>query len=220
MEYFKLNIKFVVSYIQSIEPNFTQYYKSSENAEDSHLVNPDSAMANAFYEILDTMYIITGSYSRLNGFFNDNTAMIKKYLNIDFEKNVKRYYQMHIFQEFMSCGGFEAVEELIKTKLSTSTTVIPFLFLKSLCSLYHSMGNQISYNDKEPWLKNLVEITKNNIQKLTDKDLKDLNKSHVTQLLETIRQLFANSEEEKEVDQWALETEVDFCHKMILCPFF
>ena len=127
---------------------------------------------------------------------------------------------MHIFQEFMSCGGFEAVEELIKTKLSTSTIVIPFLFLKSLCSLYHSMGNQISYNDKEPWLKNLVEITKNNIQKLTDKDLKDLNKSHVTQLLETIRQLFANSEEEKEVDQWALETEVDFCHKMILCPFF
>ena len=94
------------------------------------------------------MYIISGSYSRLSGFLNDNTALIKKYLNIDFEKNVKRYYQMHIFQEFMGCGGFEAIEELIKIKLPATKNVIPFLFLKSLCSLYFSMGNQISYNDK------------------------------------------------------------------------
>ena len=69
-------------------------------------------------------------------------------------------------------------------------------------------------------MRSLVEITKNNIQRLTDKDLKDLNKSHVTELLDTIRLLFANTEEEKDIDQWALETEVDFCHKMILCPYF
>ena len=55
-------------------------------------------MANAFYEILDTLYIICGGYPRLNGFFAENAALLKKYLSIDFEKNVKKYYQMHIFQ--------------------------------------------------------------------------------------------------------------------------
>ena len=58
------------------------------------------------------------------------------------------------------------------------------------------MGNQISYNDKAPWLRSLVQIAKDNICKLTDKDLKDLNKAHVTELLDTLRQLFANSEQE------------------------
>lgn len=105
MAYFKLNIKLVVNYLKNIDPEFKQYYRSQEIQEESHLVNAHSALSNAFYEVLDTFYIISGCYSRLVGFFNDNTALIKKYLNIDFEKNVKRYYQMHIFQEFMGQGG-------------------------------------------------------------------------------------------------------------------
>lgn len=42
----------------------------------------------------------------------------------------------------------------------------------------------------------------------------------MTDLLETIRHLYQHTEEESAIDQWALETEVDFCHKLILCPFF
>ena len=46
---------------------------------------------------MDTSFIIAGGYSRLNSFY-DNAALIKQYLNIDFEKNVKKYYQLFIYQ--------------------------------------------------------------------------------------------------------------------------
>lgn len=61
------------------------------------------------------------------------------------------------------------------------------------------MGTQISYADKEPWLKQLVEITRKNLDKLKDKNIKDLNKAHVTDLLETIKLLFVHTEEEKNI---------------------
>jgi hypothetical protein len=45
---------------------------------------------------MDTLYTISGGYARLDGFFSKNAALLRKYLNIDFEKNVRRYYQMRI----------------------------------------------------------------------------------------------------------------------------
>lgn len=38
-----------------------------------------------------------------------------------------------------------------------------------------------------------MEIARANIAKLTDRDIKDLNKAHVTELLETIQLMFKNS---------------------------
>ncbi len=54
---------------------------------------------------MDTLYIISGSYVRLESFFSKNAALLRKYLNVDFEKNVKRYYQLKILEEVMSEEG-------------------------------------------------------------------------------------------------------------------
>ena len=63
-------------------------------------------------------------------------------------------------------------------------------------------------------------VTKNNIKKLKDKDIKYLLKNHVSELLEAIRILYIGSPKDKEVEEWTLETEIFFCQKMIQCPFF
>ena len=55
---------------------------------------------------MDTMYIITGNYSRLSIFFNDNTTLLRRFLKIDMDKNVKKSYQLFVIEEFMRKGGF------------------------------------------------------------------------------------------------------------------
>ena len=65
-----------------------------------------------------------------------------------------------------------------------------------------------------------IIVTKKNIKRLAEKDLKYINKNHITELLEAIRVLYANSSEEKTIEEWTLETEIRFCEKMIQCPFF
>lgn len=45
---------------------------------------------------MDTLYTITGGYVRLESFFAKNASVLRKCLNIDFEKNVRRYYQLRI----------------------------------------------------------------------------------------------------------------------------
>ena len=66
-------------------------------------------MANAFYETMDTLYIISGSYSRLECFFNKNASVIRNYLPVDFEKNAKRYYQLRILEKVMEEGVFDVI---------------------------------------------------------------------------------------------------------------
>ena len=52
------------------------------------------------------MYIISGSYSRFVSFFSDNEELLRQYLNIDQEKNVKKSYQLFIVDQFSKKGGF------------------------------------------------------------------------------------------------------------------
>lgn len=54
---------------------------------------------------MDTLYTISGSYARLDSFFSRNATLIRKYLNIDFEKNVKKCYQLKILEEVMKENG-------------------------------------------------------------------------------------------------------------------
>lgn len=68
--------------------------------------------------------------------------------------------------------------------------MIPFLFLKSLSSLYIGITNQVLYKDKKKYMDMLVDITKANLQKLDDKHIKDINKSHVVDLLETLKSAY------------------------------
>ena len=49
-------------------------------------------------------------------------------------------------------------------------------------------------------------VTKNNIKKLKDKDIKYLLKNHVSELLEAIRILYIGSPRDKEIEEWTLET--------------
>lgn len=114
-------------------------------------------MANAFYELMDTLYTVSGSYARLEGFFTKNVAHMRKYLNIDFEKQPKRYYQLRILEEVLKEEGFAVMEELISQKLRNSKCLIPFLFLKSLTALYHGLSNQVLYKDKKNFLDIIVE---------------------------------------------------------------
>lgn len=69
-------------------------------------MDPESAKVNSFYELMDTLYTISGGYVRLEGFFSKNSALLRKYMNIDFEKNVRRYYQLKILEEVMKEDGF------------------------------------------------------------------------------------------------------------------
>lgn len=73
--------------------------------------------------------------------------------------------------------------------------MIPFLFLKSLSSLYIGLGNQIQYKEKKKYLNLLVEATKSNQDKLDDKYLKDINKTHFVDLLETLKSAYENTDD-------------------------
>lgn len=106
---------------------------------------------------MDTLYTISGSYIRLETFFSKNAALLRKYLNIDFEKNVRRYYQLRILEEVMKEDGFVVIEELIDNKLAKSKEVIPFLFLKSLSALYVGLTNQVPYKDKKGYLNKIIQ---------------------------------------------------------------
>lgn len=119
-------------------------------------VDAESAKVNSFYELMDTLYTVSGSYTRLDGFFSKNVTQLRKFLNIDFEKQPKRYYQLKILEEVLNENGFAVMEELISQKLQNSKCVIPFLFLKSLTALYHGLSNQIQYKDKKKFLDILV----------------------------------------------------------------
>lgn len=152
MNYFCLNIQLTVDYLKNIDENFVQYYKGLEPGKDSFLVSPESAYYHSFYEVMDTMFIIAGGYSRLSTFFHDNAALLRKFLNVDIEKNVKRYYQLFVVEEFLRAGGFETFEELLKKKLKNTENIIPFLFLKSLAGLFMGVGSQLTKKEKEPWL--------------------------------------------------------------------
>lgn len=101
-----MNVKLIIGYLKTIDQEFKQYYRSQEIAEESHLVDPDSAKVNCFYELMDTLYTISGSYLRLEGFYSKNSTLLRKYLNIDSEKNVRRYYQMRILEEVLKEDGF------------------------------------------------------------------------------------------------------------------
>lgn len=98
--------------------------------------------------------------------------------------------------------------------------MIPFLFLKSLSSLYIGLTNQVQYKEKKKYLDMLVDITKVNLEKLDDKYLKDINKSHVVDLLETLKLAYENTDDEHTIRNWALAGEVKFYEKMIMCPYF
>lgn len=56
----------------------------------------------------------------------------------------------------MGFQGFEIVEDLISNKLANTEAVIPFLFLKSLTSLYNGLSSQLTYQDKKPQMDKLV----------------------------------------------------------------
>ena len=66
----------------------------------------------------------------------------------------------------------------------------------------------------------LISVTKKNMKKIKDKDIKYLHKNHVSELLEAIKHLFSHTNQEKQIDEWALETDIQLCEKMIQCPFF
>ena len=102
------------------------------------------------------MYIISGNYSRFSAFFHDNAIYIRKFLNVDHEKNVRRCYQLYILEEFIRCEGIEVFNSLLRKLLETEA-VIPFLFLKSLVSLYIGLSAQLTKQDKEPYMKNFIE---------------------------------------------------------------
>lgn len=59
-----------------------------------------------------------------------------------------------------------------------------------------------------------------NLEKLDDKYLKDINKSHVVDLLETLKLAYENTDDEQTVRNWALAGEIKFYEKMISCPYF
>ena len=66
------------------------------------------------------MYIISGSYSRFVSFFSDNEELLRQYLNIDQEKNVKKCFQLFIVEQFLKKGGFDAYSDLLGKKLQKS----------------------------------------------------------------------------------------------------
>lgn len=88
--------------------------------------------------------------------------------------------------------------------------MIPFLFLKSLSSLYVGLSNQVPYKEKKAILDKIVEITKTNAAKLDDKYLKDINKVHVSELLDILKIAYVSTEDEQAIRIWALEYEVKF----------
>ena len=66
------------------------------------------ALYKSYYEVFDTAYIISGNYSRLNGFFKDNSELIKEFYG-NTKKEAKKIYQMTIIRKFVGLKGLDLI---------------------------------------------------------------------------------------------------------------
>jgi len=72
LQYFKMNIDFLVQYLVKVQENFDKFLKIINSEKTIEEQTPQEAYFLAFYEVFDTIYTIFGNYDRLECFFKTN----------------------------------------------------------------------------------------------------------------------------------------------------
>ena len=127
-----------------------------EAPRDLSTITSQEAYFLSYYEVFDTSYIISGSYSRLNGFFRDNGDLIKEYYQDNTRKEAKKVYQIQIITQFINWKGLEIIIEIID-KLLNQEELVPFLFLQSLTNLFNGLSSLIGTADREEVIAKLIK---------------------------------------------------------------
>jgi hypothetical protein len=139
-------------------PPTIQFLRTIDAPQEIALQSAREAYLLSYFEIFDTAYTISGSYTRLNGFFRDNGELIKEGLQDSSKREAKRSYQTMIITYFVKQGGMESIVQIID-QLLLREELIPFLFLQSLTSLFNGLCSLISTADREAVIEKIIKST-------------------------------------------------------------
>ena len=114
MQYFKLNIDFLVQYLTRVTDNFDRFIKIINGEKSVEEQTAQEAYFLAYYEMFDTIYNIFGNYDRLDCFFKANEPLIREFLNIPANKDHKKLYRQEVSKHLLDLKGMEIIDSLIK----------------------------------------------------------------------------------------------------------
>ena len=100
--------------------------------------------------------------------------------------------QGHLTQLFMKAGGYQTLGPLVD-KLQQYPEVVPFQFLQSFTSLLSAVYVGLGNEEKEGLIEKMMEVGDNNLGRIGEGQIKELNKYYVSNFFSALVGFAAHS---------------------------
>lgn len=165
---------------------------------------------------------IFGGYQRLNAFYKDNRRLLAERLKLEEGAEIlpTDEFIRRLYVSFMEeCGLWEELKKLLD-RLMNETHLVPFTFLRVLTAVFCQLDRLMNSEIVRPHSELLLQIFKRNFDRVTDKEIKDLDRSVISDVVQQLKPLYKSNGAHYKVVTQLEYIDLELSYRYFKSPYF